>query len=77
MLKWLIRNRLAAFERTFDYDMSYAREMLEIDSARSSRSRRCRAMGSYRKDVPIDVSLRGQDRRHDGRGLRARARSSS
>jgi hypothetical protein len=32
MLKWLIRRRLDAFERRYAYDMSYARELLEIDA---------------------------------------------
>ena len=31
MLKWLMRNRINAFERKLGYDMSYIREMLETD----------------------------------------------
>lgn len=29
MLKWIIRNRLGAFEKRYGYDMSYAREILD------------------------------------------------
>jgi len=32
MLKWLIRRRIAAFDRSYHYDSSYARQILEIDS---------------------------------------------
>ena len=31
MLKWLIRNRINAFEKAFEYDMTYAREVLATD----------------------------------------------
>jgi hypothetical protein len=30
MLRWFLRRRIAAFEREFDYDTSYARELLEV-----------------------------------------------
>ena len=30
MLKWLMRRRIAAFERSFDYPMDYVRDMLEV-----------------------------------------------
>ena len=32
MVKWLIRRRLAAFERTYGYDASYMREVLAADA---------------------------------------------
>jgi RNA polymerase sigma-70 factor (ECF subfamily) len=32
MLKWLIKNRLNAFERRFGYDVTYARELLATDT---------------------------------------------
>jgi hypothetical protein len=32
MFKWLIRNRLSAFERSFDYDLSYVRSLLAADA---------------------------------------------
>lgn len=38
MLKWLIRNRLAAFQRKFDYNLDYARAILDADTAHSSTS---------------------------------------
>ena len=55
MLKWLIRNRLAAFERAFAYDMSYAREILAADTRAFLKFAKVMGMTSYRKDVPVDV----------------------
>lgn len=31
MLRWLLRRRIAAFGRAFDYDVSYMMEMLDTD----------------------------------------------
>jgi hypothetical protein len=53
MLKWLIRNRINAFERTFNYDMGYAREMLAADTGAVMAFYKTQAMGNYRKDVPV------------------------
>jgi hypothetical protein len=55
MLNWLIRNRLAAFERTFDYDMSYARTVLDADRGAFFKFARVMGLSQYRKDVPLDV----------------------
>jgi hypothetical protein len=55
MLKWLIRNRIAAFEKEFDYDMSYVREILDVDLGAFLMFARVQKMSAYRKDVPADV----------------------
>ena len=55
MLKWLIRNRLAAFERSFEYDMSYARAILDADAGAFLKFSKVMGMTRYRKDVPIEV----------------------
>ena len=31
MLKWLMRKGIAAFERKWDYDASYVRELIDAD----------------------------------------------
>jgi len=51
MLKWLIRNRLAKFERTFGYDASYMRHLLETDTAAFLAFAKVQNMSAYRKDV--------------------------
>ena len=55
MLKWLIKNRLNAFERKFGYDVSYARELLATDTGAFLRFARIAGLSSYRRDVPADV----------------------
>ncbi len=55
MLTWLIRRRLAAFERHYAYDMSYARELLAADRRAFLAFARVQAITAYRRDVPLDV----------------------
>ena len=55
MLKWLIRRRLDAFDRTFGYDSSYIRELLDADPAAFRRFAKVMGLTSYRKDVPADA----------------------
>jgi hypothetical protein len=55
MIKWIVRNRLAAFEKKFDYDMSYAREILDIDTKAFFAFVKVQTLGEYRRDVPKDV----------------------
>jgi len=31
MLKWFLRRQIAAFERTWNYDASYIREIIDVD----------------------------------------------
>jgi uncharacterized protein YjeT (DUF2065 family) len=52
MLKWLIERRIAAFERTYGYDSSYARRILEADTGAFLRFARVMGLAQYRKSVP-------------------------
>lgn len=53
MLKWLIRRQLAAFERKYDFDASYMRELLDIDSkAFFAFGKAFNGLGNYKRDVP-------------------------
>jgi hypothetical protein len=55
MLRWLLRRRLAAFERDFDYDVSYVREILAADTGAALRFGRIQALGQYCRDLPRDA----------------------
>lgn len=55
MLKWLIRRKLAAFEREFGYDTSYARAILAADTRALLAYAKIEKMGRYRRDVPLAV----------------------
>lgn len=55
MMTWLVKHRIAAFERQYGYDASYLRELLAIDPAAFWAFAKVQALGRYRKDVPRDV----------------------
>jgi hypothetical protein len=52
MIKWFLRRQLAAFERTWNYDASYVREVLETDPRALIKIGKAAGMGRYRKDIP-------------------------
>jgi hypothetical protein len=52
MLKWWIRRQIAAFERTYDYDLSHALEILDIDLAALIKFSKVMGLDGYRKNVP-------------------------
>jgi hypothetical protein len=53
MLTWLIKRRLAAFGRSFGYDVSYAVELVEGDEAAGFALARLSKAAAYRADAPI------------------------
>ena len=53
MLKWFIRRRLAAFEKEFGYDASYARELLDNDVRAFLAFAKITSMGNYHKGAPL------------------------
>src|ERR1051325_8161215 len=55
MLKWLIRRRLDAFQRKYDYNVDYARDILEADTTALLRFGRLEGLSVYRRDIPLDV----------------------
>jgi hypothetical protein len=52
MFSWLIRRKIDAFEKAYDYDMSYMRDVLESDPAAARLFAQASAIGRYRKGVP-------------------------
>src|SRR5215469_14215160 len=57
MFRWLIRRQLDRFEKEYDYDLSYAREILDISTRAAFKLGRVMGFGSYREDVPRDASF--------------------
>jgi hypothetical protein len=55
MLKWLIRRRLAAFQRKYDYNLDYARDILAADTTALLRFGRLDGLSRYCRDIPFDV----------------------
>jgi alkylhydroperoxidase family enzyme len=55
MLSWLIRRRITAFERSFEYDASYAHEMLALNRSALLALNRLSALGRVQDGIPTDV----------------------
>jgi hypothetical protein len=55
MLKWFIHRKLRTFERAHGYDASYMHEVLEADPTAFLKFMRATGVGTYRKDVPVEV----------------------
>ena len=55
MVKWLMRRGIGAFERTWNYDASYLREILDASPRAAWLFGRVTALGNYRRDVPIEA----------------------
>jgi hypothetical protein len=55
MLGWFVRRRIAAFERAFDYDMSYARDIYEGSPRAFFRFSKILGISSYREDAPKEA----------------------
>ena len=55
MLRWLFRRSVGAFERQWDYDASYLREIIDVSPRAAWRFVNATRLGSYRCDVPIDA----------------------
>lgn len=55
MFNWLIRRKIDAFEKAYDYDMSYIRDLLAADPAAARLFFKAIGIGQYRKDVPADA----------------------
>jgi hypothetical protein len=56
MLRWFIGRRLAAFERTYGYDLGYARQILAADLRAFLAVGRLQSMSAYRGGLPADVA---------------------
>jgi hypothetical protein len=55
MMKWFMRRWIDKFERTWNYDASYLREVLDADPRALLAFGKVQALSNYRKDVPPAV----------------------
>ena len=55
MVRWLMLRTISAFERQWNYDASYLREMVETSPRAAWHFLRATRLGSYRRDVPIEA----------------------
>ncbi|AGA27653.1 hypothetical protein [Singulisphaera acidiphila] len=55
MFGWLVKRQINAFEKMYNYDMTYARVLLDADPAAFRKFAKVMGIARYRKDVPQDV----------------------
>jgi hypothetical protein len=60
MLRWLMRRKIAAFERAFDHDMGYVRDLVDADPRAARLYGQAVRLGQYRRDVPLLAWLAAQ-----------------
>ncbi|HWE75232.1 MAG TPA: hypothetical protein VG328_18885 [Stellaceae bacterium] len=53
MLKWFLRRQIAGFERAWNYDATYLREMNDIDPKALTTFWKVQRLTRYRKGVPL------------------------
>ena len=53
MLRWLLRRTTEAFERKWDYDASYLKEIIAISPRAAWMFARATSLGTYRHRVPV------------------------
>ena len=71
MIRWFLRRWIDKFERTWNYDASYLRDVLDADPRALMAFSKVHGISNYRKDVPLRRLLRSRHRRHHGGGLRS------
>ena len=55
MFKWFLRNAIDRFEKTWNYDAGYMRDMIDISPRATWLFSRVTALGQFRRDIPIDA----------------------
>lgn len=55
MVKWTMRRAIGKFERDWNYDASYMRELIEVSPRAAWLFSRAAALGQFRRDIPIEV----------------------
>ena len=53
MLRWLLRRMAVSFERKWNYDASYLKEIIDISPRAAWMFARATSLGNYRHDVPV------------------------
>jgi alkylhydroperoxidase family enzyme len=53
MIGWLLRRSIESFERKWDYDASYLKEIIDLSPWAAVKFTLATSLGSYRRDVPL------------------------
>src|ERR1044071_4070280 len=55
MIRWALRRAIARFERTWNYDASYLRDIVQASPRAAWLCSRAAALGQFRRDLPIEA----------------------
>ena len=55
MIRWILRKAIDKFERQWDYDASYMRDMIEASPRAAWLFSRVAALGRFRRDLPVEA----------------------
>jgi hypothetical protein len=55
MVKWMLRKAIDKFEREWNYDASYMRDLIEASPRAAWLFSRAAALGQFRRDIPIEA----------------------
>jgi hypothetical protein len=55
MIRWFLNRQMKAYEREFNYDMGYARDILDTGLGAFWTFSRILSISSYRKEAPLDA----------------------
>lgn len=53
MIKWFLRRWIGKFEREWNYDASYMRELIDVDPRAVLTFSKVQGLTKYRKDIPL------------------------
>ena len=54
MIKWFLRKAIGKFERNWNYDAGYMRDLIETSPRAAWLFSRVTALGQFRRDIPIE-----------------------
>lgn len=55
MIRWALRRWITKFERDFDYDAGYMRDIIDVSPRAAWLFARATAIGRFRRDAPLDA----------------------
>lgn len=55
MIKWVLQRAIAKFERAWNYDASYMREIIQASPRAAWLFLRVTALGQFRRDLPVEA----------------------
>src|SRR4051812_34561338 len=55
MIRWTLRKMIGKFERDWNYDAGYMRELIDVSPRAAWLFARATALGKFRSDVPLDA----------------------